>query len=70
VPRHPYDERPRPFITAFALHVEDVDDPNRYAISDIATVEGGFHRSGLELPYPEGSVLFRAVRAAETRSLK
>jgi hypothetical protein len=46
-----------PFMTAFALRVENVDDPTQFVISDIVTVQGGdfaFRRN-----YPEGTVLFR-----------
>jgi hypothetical protein len=60
VPRRPYTEQFRPFMTAFAVRVEDVDDPEQFVISDIVTVEGGFHGGTLRPNYPEGSVLFRA----------
>lgn len=59
VPRRPYAERFRPFMTGFAVRVEDVDDPDQFVISDIVTVEGGFHGGTLRPSYPEGSVLFR-----------
>lgn len=60
VPRTPYTERFRPFMTAFAVRVEDADDPEQFVISDIVTVEGGFHYGTLQSNYPPGSVLFRA----------
>jgi hypothetical protein len=60
VPRRPYAERLRPFMTGFAVRVEDVDDPEQFVISEIVTVEGGFHGGTLRPNYPEGSVLFRA----------
>lgn len=60
VPRRPYTERFRPFMTGFAVRVEDVDDPVQFVISEIVTVEGGFHGGILRPSYPEGSVLFRA----------
>jgi hypothetical protein len=60
VPRMPYTERFRPFMTAFAIRVEDADDPEHFVISDIVTVEGGFHGGTLRPNYPEGSLLFRA----------
>jgi hypothetical protein len=60
-PEQPYRERFQPFMTAFAVRVEDVTNRERFIISDVVTVEGGFHGSNLELDYPEGSVLFRAV---------
>lgn len=61
VPQQPYEERRIPFMTGFALRVENVDDPSQYVISDLVTVEGGGQRFARTLrpPYPEGSVLLR-----------
>jgi hypothetical protein len=60
VPKRPYTERFRPFMTGFAVRVEDVDEPEQFVISEIVTVEGGFHGGNLRSNYPEGSVMFRA----------
>lgn len=60
VPRRPYTEQFRPFMTGFAVRVEDIDDPEQFVISDVVTVEGGFHGGTSRPSYPEGSVLFRA----------
>jgi hypothetical protein len=61
VPEHLYEEHFRPFSTAFAVCVADVDDPEQYVISDIVTVEGGSGRLRSYEPanYPAGAVLFR-----------
>jgi hypothetical protein len=60
VPKRPYTEQFKPFMTGFAVRVEDVDDPEQFVISDVVTVEGGFHGGTSRPNYPEGSVLFRA----------
>jgi hypothetical protein len=59
VPERPYEERQRPFMTAFAIRVEDIDDPDQFVISDVVTVEGGEIYARLS-SYRIGSVLFRA----------
>jgi hypothetical protein len=62
VPEHGYEERRKPFSMAFAVRVEDVDDPEQYVISDIVTAEGGGGSApsyGLS-DYPWGTMLFRS----------
>jgi hypothetical protein len=58
VPESPSEDDSRPFSTAFAVRVADVNDPEQYVISDIVTVEGG---GGLRsyADYPLGTVMFR-----------
>jgi hypothetical protein len=58
VPEREYAERGVPFVTAFALRVEDVRDASRFVVSDVVTVEGG--DLGYPSRYREGQLLFRA----------
>jgi hypothetical protein len=59
VPEAPYTERRTPFSTAFALRVEDAEDPSKFVVSDVITVEGGDFGDYRRRPYSEGAVLFR-----------
>jgi hypothetical protein len=59
VPEAPYTERQVPFSTAFALRVEDVEDPSKFVVSDVTTVEGGDFDGYRRHRYGEGEVLFR-----------
>jgi hypothetical protein len=60
VPEHDYADSRVPFMTGFALRVENLADPSQFVISEIVTVQGGSQfRQFVRLPYPEGGVLFR-----------
>jgi hypothetical protein len=59
VPQAPYTERQVPFSTAFALRVENVENPAEFVVSEVITVEGGDFGGHRRRPYSEGAVLFR-----------
>jgi hypothetical protein len=58
VPENPYEGQLERFMVAFALRVEDVDDPEKYILSDIVTVQGGHVDTTAGFRIPEGSVYF------------
>jgi hypothetical protein len=64
VPRRPYTERFRPFMTGFAVRVEDVDDPEQFVISDAVTVEGGFMQAPCDLTTPRAQCCSGPAEAA------
>jgi hypothetical protein len=60
IPERPYTEPPFAFISAFALRVENVNDPSQFVVSDVITVEGGERRRTQAVRSPDNSVVIRS----------